>query len=76
MMFLETPGLVTGIINVVAGDDFEGVNDKARTNAWLILQNISFIEPCREKLYHYPGTFDALAGVLDNKEDDVKKVRN
>ncbi|GMH64615.1 hypothetical protein TrST_g10092 [Triparma strigata] len=73
MMFLESPGLVTGIINVVAGDDFDGVNDKARTNAWLILQNISFIEECRAKLFHYPGTFDALAGVLDNKEDNVKK---
>ena len=73
MQMIEYDGLIKSVISVVAGDAFEGVNDVARTNAWLTLQNISFITECRDKLFYFPGCFDAITGVLDNKEDNVKK---
>ncbi|GMI07805.1 hypothetical protein TrVE_jg6401 [Triparma verrucosa] len=69
---LNTSGLVSSIVAVIAAKANDS-NETARTNACLVLQNISFIEPCREKLYNYPGFFEALVSVLSNEEDTVKK---
>ncbi|GMI17465.1 hypothetical protein TrLO_g3639 [Triparma laevis f. longispina] len=69
---LNTTGLVSSIVRVIAQKANDS-NATARTNACLVLQNISFIESCRQKLYEYPGFFEALVSVLSNPEDTVKK---
>ena len=72
LMLLGYDGVFKAIVKVVSSDASDDTLT-ARTNAWLILQNISFITECREPLFRVQGCFDAINGVLDNKEDKVKK---
>mmetsp|Transcript_1149 Transcript_1149/g.2561 ORF Transcript_1149/g.2561 Transcript_1149/m.2561 type:complete len:1361 (+) Transcript_1149:214-4296(+) len=69
---LAYKGLVASIVAVIASNATDN-NEVARTNACLVLQNISFIESCRAVLYEYPGFFSALVGVLSCEQDTVKK---
>ena len=70
MRMLEYESLIESVAKVIAE---EGDNDVARRNACLTLQNISFIEECREPLFRFEGVFGALSGICDVVNDDLKK---
>lgn len=70
-LILNMNDVMASIISIISAKANK-TNVTARTNACLILQNISFIEACRQKLYSHPGFLSALASVLGDPSDTVK----
>ena len=66
LMLLGYDGFVKAIVNVVSSDDAL----TARTNAWLILQNISFIKEC-ENLFRVQA-----ASTLSTASSTTKRTRS